>query len=221
MDRRRVTGQSLDSQRQTWTCEYRFARTDGTWAFIFDRAPDHRRYLDLVVQASKRMDSLITDALQYAKIVGGQFPLAPIQPAPLLRSIIESYPLLQAARAEVLVQEPMPSLLANEGCLSQCFSNLLHNAVKFVAPGVRPRVRVWAENRGAFVRLWFEDNGIGISPEHHQRIFGMFQQLSRDYEGTGIGLALVRKVTERMGGQVGVESELGQGSRFWVEIRRA
>jgi signal transduction histidine kinase len=70
------------------------------------------------------------------------------------------------------------------------------------------------------VRIWFEDNGIGIAKEH-QQIFKMFIRLSKGYEGTGIGLALVRKVMERMKGHVGVESELGKGSRFWIELHYA
>ena len=112
-------------------------------------------------------------------------------------------------------------MLANEAGLAQCFSNLLNNAVKFVAVGVVPQVRVSEEVRGDRVRLWFADNGIGIPAEHHKRIFEIFQRLNPNYEGTGIGLALVRKVTQRLGGQVGVESEAGQGSRFWIELRGA
>jgi len=73
---------------------------------------------------------------------------------------------------------------------------------------------------GGRVRLWIEDNGIGIAPEHHERIFRVFERLHRatDYPGTGIGLAIVRKAMERMGGSVGVESALGRGSRFWIEL---
>jgi signal transduction histidine kinase len=70
-------------------------------------------------------------------------------------------------------------------------------------------------------RIWFEDKGIGIEKEYHDKIWQMFQQLNKSYEGTGIGLALVRKVVDRMEGKVGVESEPGQGSRFWVELKGA
>jgi len=101
--------------------------------------------------------------------------------------------------------------MANEAGLAQCFSNLLANAVKFVKPGKVPHVRVSAETHGSLVRFWFKDNGIGIPFEYQERIFGMFQQLDKSYEGTGIGLALVRKTAERMDGKVGVESEPGQG----------
>jgi signal transduction histidine kinase len=71
------------------------------------------------------------------------------------------------------------------------------------------------------VRIWFEDKGIGIEKQYHDKIWQMFQQLNKDYEGTGIGLALVRKVVDRMGGKVGVESEPGHGSRFWIELEPA
>lgn len=79
-----------------------------------------------------------------------------------------------------------------------------------------------AEQRDGRVRLWVEDNGIGIAPEHHERIFRVFERLHRaaDYPCTGIGLAIVRKAMERMGGSAGVESELGRGRRFWVELPR-
>jgi signal transduction histidine kinase len=95
--------------------------------------------------------------------------------------------------------------------------------VKFVGRGVRPRVRVRGETTDGFVQLWFEDNGIGIAPESQARLFNIFTRLNRQelYEGTGIGLAIVRKAVERMGGTVGVESEEGKGSRFWVRLQKA
>ena len=94
--------------------------------------------------------------------------------------------------------------------------------MKFVKPGVKPQVRVRAESiAGGMVRVWFEDNGIGIRREVYERIFQMFQRLNPpgQYEGTGIGLAIVRKAVERMGGHAGVESELGKGSKFWIQLR--
>jgi len=111
--------------------------------------------------------------------------------------------------------------MGSEALLTQCFANLLGNAVKFVADGVKPQVRVWAEPCNEFIRVWIEDNGIGIPLHAQPRLFRMFQRLTANYEGTGIGLAIVRKVVERMGGRVGAESAPGKGSRFWVELRRA
>jgi signal transduction histidine kinase len=99
--------------------------------------------------------------------------------------------------------------------------NLIGNALKFVAPGTQPAVRICAEERGQTVRLWVEDNGIGIPAGCEAQIFGVFTRLHGDkYPGTGIGLAIVKKAVECMGGHVGVESSLGQGSRFWFELRK-
>jgi signal transduction histidine kinase len=107
--------------------------------------------------------------------------------------------------------------------LSQVVSNLLNNAVKFVAPGVKPEVLIRCQRNEGHVRLWFDDNGVGIKPEHQGRLFGMFERLHPEgkYEGTGIGLAIVRKATERMGGRVGVVSDGVHGSHFWVELPAA
>jgi signal transduction histidine kinase len=202
--------------------------------------------------ASDRMDQLIQDSLNYAKIVREELPLRPVDLAKLLHGIIESYPNLHVDKAEIRIEGELPVVLGNEAGLTHCFSNLLGNAVKFVAPGVKPRVRVWAEVKvvnerisesvsektdaepslthsltdsltGSRVRIWVEDNGIGIPKQARESIFGMFQRLHRDneYPGTGIGLTIVRKAVQRMGGQVGVESEVGKGSKFWIQLPKA
>src|SRR4029079_8649048 len=101
-------------------------------------------------------------SLQYAKIVRERIPLTPIDPLPVLRGILESYPTLQPPHVEIQIVEPLPRVIATEAGLGQCFSNLLGNAIKFVKPGKIPHVRIWTETLGDFVRFWFEDNGIGI-----------------------------------------------------------
>jgi signal transduction histidine kinase len=110
----------------------------------------------------------------------------------------------------------------HEAFLTQCISNLLSNAVKFVAPGVSPKVIVYTKPFGEDVRLVIEDNGIGIPFENQKQIFGIFQRLHANtiYPGTGIGLAIVQKAVERMGGRAGVESGVGKGSRFWLQLKR-
>ena len=116
----------------------------------------------------------------------------------------------------------MPAVVGQRSTLVQIVSNLVSNAVKFVASGNTPNVTLWAEERGAFVRLWVEDNGIGIAPEYQGRIFRIFERLHgiETYPGTGIGLAIVEKAVHRLGGRTGVESALGQGSKFWVELKK-
>ncbi|HWI57170.1 MAG TPA: PAS domain-containing sensor histidine kinase, partial [Bacillota bacterium] len=178
-------------------------------------------FLGRIQAAAERMDALIRDSLDYAKAVQHHVRLSPVDLGRLLRGLIESYPNLQAPGAEIQLLEPLPRVVGNEAALTQCFANLLGNAVKFVAVGTRPQVQVRAEPREGCWRVWVEDNGIGICPEDQERIFEMFQRLDQgNYEGTGIGLAIVRKTVERMGGRLGVESEPGKGSRFWVELKR-
>jgi CheY-like chemotaxis protein len=142
----------------------------------------------------------------------------------LLRGMLDSYPELQPSRADIQIEGRLPVVLGNEAGLTQCFSNLLGNAVKFVRPGEKPKIRVGAElvadgSQSGWTRIWVEDKGIGISREMLPRVFEMFSRGSKNFDGTGIGLALVRKVTQRMGGRAGVESEEGRGSRFWIELK--
>jgi signal transduction histidine kinase len=178
-------------------------------------------YLQRIVNAARRMDGLITDALSFSKAIRTEMHTAPVDAGALIRGMINSYPLFQPPRARIEVASDIPPVLGNEAGLTQCLSNLLGNAVKFVPKDRVPHVRVYSEHQDGMVRLWVEDNGIGIPPPMQPRLFGMFQRLSKDYEGTGIGLALVKKVVNRMGGRVGVQSEPGKGSRFWLELKRA
>lgn len=182
---------------------------------------DAREFVRRIGRGAQRLDVLITDVLNYSKIVRGEMALQKIDVEKLTRDIIDSYPDLRESGATILVQSPIPPVMANTAALTQCISNLLSNAIKFVGPGVTPQVRIRADRQADRVRLWFEDNGIGISREGQQRIFRMFQRLNpaTEFEGTGIGLTIVRKAVERMGGKVGVESEPGHGSRFWIELK--
>ena len=175
-------------------------------------------YCRRLMAASNRLDQLILDSLHYTQAVQQEPPRGPVDLSKLMSELIETYPNLSADKADIAIEAGLPVVLANESLLTQCFSNLLGNAVKFVAPGTRPEVRVRAEVKDGRAKIWVEDNGIGIPQNAQARLFQMFQKLDNSYEGTGVGLAIVRKVTERMNGAVGVESEEGKGSRFWVEL---
>jgi PAS domain S-box-containing protein len=178
-------------------------------------------YCRRIMTGAARLDRLIQDALSYSRAVLQDVPLESVDLARLIKGLLETYPNFHPEKADIAVEGQLPAVLGNEALLTQCFSNLLGNAVKFVAPGTRPRVRVRSEIQDGVARIWIEDNGIGIPTEARNRLFGMFQKLDNQYEGTGIGLAIVRKVVERMGGQVGLDSDPGDGSRFWVDLRRA
>ena len=132
-------------------------------------------------------------------------------------------PEIAATQACVEISEPLPDLWANPNVLEQVLTNLLTNALKFVPKGARPQVRIRAEDAGACCRILVQDNGIGVPPEHQQSIFGVFQRLHapEEYPGTGIGLAIVQKSIERLGGKVGVDSTPGHGSCFWFELPKA
>ncbi len=183
--------------------------------------PEGRDYLRRIIAASRRMDRLTQDVLVYSRMSRTELPLVPVDLAALVTGIVESYPQFHAELADVIVRGPFPRVLGNEAALMQCVSNLMSNAVKFVAPGVRPRVEVSAEAEAGRVRLVVRDNGIGIAPEARGKIFGIFERFHSGYEGTGIGLAVVRRAMERMGGSVDFCSEPGKGSRFCLELTPA
>ncbi len=178
-------------------------------------------YLQRISKAGLRMDRLTSDTLTYSKVARVSMPRKTVSLDKLVPEITQHYPQIEAAQAEITVASPLLPVLGNEIWLTQVISNLLGNAVKFVAQGTKPQIRIRTESRDGQVRLWVEDNGIGIKPEHQSRLFGMFERLhpnNNQYEGTGIGLAIVRKSIERMGGTVGVESDGQTGSQFWIQL---
>jgi PAS domain S-box-containing protein len=179
-----------------------------------------REYLERIVRSGGRMDRLILDILTYSRLSRRDVPLHPVALDRLVREIVQGYPALQSTRADISIPTSLPLVVGHEPYLTQVLSNLLDNAVKFVPPGTKPRIRIWSEARDGNVRLWIGDNGIGIKPEHKARLFGMFERVhpEQHFEGTGIGLAIVRKAVERMGGTTGVESDGLSGSDFWIEL---
>ncbi len=176
-----------------------------------------------ITTSAARMDALITDVLTYSRLLRSEIGLQPVNLDTLVRQVIATYPQLQANGAEIAIEGPLPTLLAHEASLTQVISNLLSNAVKFIAPGATARVHIHADEIEGDARLWIADNGIGIDPANHARIWNIFTRIvrARDYEGTGIGLSIVRKAVERMNGTIGLESVLGQGSTFWLRLRKS
>ena len=179
------------------------------------------RFLARIRTASVRMDNLIQDVLSFSRMSRLDLPLEPLDTLVIIEEIIESYPNLRASEIGILLPRELPRIRANQAALTQCVSNILGNAAKFVAPGVKPVVRIWAEQAHGRVKIWFKDNGVGIAEKDYHRIFEIFQRLDRTHEGTGIGLAIVKKAAERMGGRVGVESTAGQGASFWLDLHAA
>jgi signal transduction histidine kinase len=188
------------------------------------------------------MDAMLTDLLAFSRISQEKLDLGPVHLEAIVQTALARLETdIQKTNGRVEATGPWPTVLAHGPTLSQVLFNLVSNALKFVRPGVPPQIRIRAEEassthpsapplhplatppaQAGFIRVWVEDNGIGIAPEHQQQIFRLFLRLHRDaYEGTGVGLAIVQKGIERMNGRIGVESPPGHGSRFWFDLRKA
>ena len=169
-----------------------------------------------------RLSRFVDNVLSYARLRSGGLSLANVDLDRLVASVITEYPHVAQANAEVEIESPLLVVKAHESLLSQVLANLISNGVKFVPPSTRPRLRIWTENKASTVRLCIQDNGIGIAPADQNRIFALFSRAQTDekYEGHGIGLAVVQRAVQRMGGEVGVQSEKGKGSQFWVELQK-
>jgi signal transduction histidine kinase len=183
-----------------------------------------RFYTERIIHASERMDHLIRDLLEYSRMNLAEFELRPVN----LKTTVDDVAAMVAAtikerKAKVEFAGVFPMVRANETLLTEVISNLLINGMKFMAEGVTPEIQVTGESRAGRVRLSVRDNGIGISPEYHERIFKMFERLhtAAEYPGTGVGLAIVQRAMARMGGTLGLESTPGKGSTFWIELPAA
>ncbi|MGP1386195.1 MAG: sensor histidine kinase [Thainema sp.] len=184
----------------------------------------HLDVLQRIATNARHLAIFMSDLLSYSRFRQIEIELASISLSEVWTEVLTRLePEIQARQAQIQLQEPLPTVQANRPVLIQVLTNLLANAIKFVAEGVQPQVQVWAEPHDRYIRLWIEDNGIGIAPDQQEQIFRPFTRLhsEEDYPGTGIGLATARKGVERMGGQMGVESQAGQCSRFWITLPTA
>ena len=192
------------------------------YAPTFDAAGEE--YANRVSEAAARMDLLIHGLLEYGRLGHEDFPLESMESAAALQRVLGLFKNEIARKdAKVTVEGEWSSVVGNEKLLEIVLASLLSNALKFVASGVLPRVKMRAETRGDVVRFSVEDNGIGIAPEYLHKAFRIFERLhpGNSYAGTGIGLAIATKAAERMDGRLGLESKINHGSQFWIELPRA
>jgi PAS domain S-box-containing protein len=178
-------------------------------------------FLSRIKNSGGRMDQLILDLLKYGRLNTEELVLEVIDLEELVRKILSSFAdEISQKGAQVQLRDPLLAVKASAVILEQVLTNLLSNALKFVPGKIPPRVEIWTEPRHGIVRLYVRDNGIGIKPQYFSKLFRPFSRLvnDQDFSGTGIGLAIVSKGAERMGGSVGVESEPGKGSCFWIDL---
>ena len=181
-------------------------------------AEEEKQWLDRILGSVKRLDRMINDVLEYSRLSLNAVACEPTDVEALVRDLVQASPEFHG-RVEIV--HPLPAVRAHGPSLRQVLFNLFANAIKFVAPNATPHVRVLGEPHDGQVRLWIEDNGVGIPAERQRAIFQPFERLHHSYEGSGLGLAIVARAVERMHGKVGVESQPGRGSRFWVQLDAA
>ncbi|AXQ31154.1 hypothetical protein D0B54_21835 [Solimonas sp. K1W22B-7] len=181
---------------------------------------DADEFLQFIGSSATRMQALILDLLSLSRVGSGEFISGVVDLEEVLQQAQQNLLAEIQARDALLTHEPLPTIRGNRGQVLQLLQNLLANAMKFQRSGERPRVQVSAERAGSQWRLSVRDNGIGIAPEFHERIFQIFQRLHtiEEYEGTGIGLTLCRKIVERHGGRLWLESSPGQGATFFFTL---
>jgi PAS domain S-box-containing protein len=177
-----------------------------------DRA---HKYIGYAVEGAKRMQSLVRDLLAYSRVSAAEKVLKPVDSGAVVAAVIERLsPLIRESGAAVRAHQ-LPIVMSDELELGQVFQNLISNAVKFRADRA-PRIEIMAESEDGMWRLSVSDNGIGIDAKFGERIFQMFQRLHErgKYEGSGIGLAIAKKIVERHGGRIWFVSSVGQGTTF-------
>lgn len=181
---------------------------------------DADEYIGFITEGGKRMQTLIQDLLQLSQIETTARPLAPVDTHRIVTDALRGMAtLIREADATMTVGD-LPLVMADATQLRQVFTNLIGNALKYRRPDIPPAIRISAKRVGKCWRFAVEDNGIGIAPEYFDRIFVIFQRLhtKNEYEGTGIGLAIVKKIVERHGGRARVESVPGEGSTFFFTL---
>ncbi len=183
-----------------------------------------RHYLDDIVRSGERMEHLISDLLVYSRLGRRGIRLKPVLLDNIFTPLAEEFAgRIKDIGGKLEIANNLPAVMGDRTLLTQIFSNLLENAFTYRRVDIPPWVNVTCETEDRAVTICVRDNGIGISPEYHEKIFEIFQRLhsNDDYPGTGIGLATVKKSVEMLGGELWLESEEGKGSSFFIRLSRA
>jgi light-regulated signal transduction histidine kinase (bacteriophytochrome) len=176
-------------------------------------------FIHYAVDGTKRMQQLIQDLLTYSRIGTSDTSLETVECDAVCHLAVKNLRVSIEEKGAVVTHDSLPTVIGDKTQITQLFQNLISNALKFHGEN-SPRVHISSEQKGNEWVFSVEDNGIGIAPEFSMRIFDIFQRLhSRDrYPGSGVGLSICKKIVERHGGRIWVESEPGNGSRFYFTI---
>lgn len=185
---------------------------------------DAKAGTERIRNSAERMGRLIMDLLAYTDLSRADFRRQSVDLEAVFRDVTRIYTdEIKRTDAEISVNMPVKYVLGDRTGVERVLVNLMANALKFSNPDRALRIRVSSERKSSNVRICIADNGIGIDPKYRERIFGVFERLSSSGNsvGTGIGLAIVKRSVEKMGGVVGVDSAPGVGSSFWFELPEA
>ncbi len=180
---------------------------------------DANEFIDFAVEGAKRLDNMIKDLLEYSKISNKEKEFVSLELENILKEALMNL-VVQIEESNVVISyDPLPNVYGDEKLLVMLFQNIIGNAIKY-RRSETPKIHISAKKENDHYIISFRDNGIGIDPKHLERIFIIFQRLHRndEYEGTGIGLAIVENIVHQHGGQIWVESELGKGTTFHFTI---
>lgn len=176
---------------------------------------DGLEYLHFISAGANRAQRLISDLLEYSRVGRKNLSYGPVDVMQMMQKVEHDLHTRIEETSAVIEYENLPSVMGSESELHRLFQNLIGNALKFTAEGTTPKVCITAEDAGAYWDFSVQDNGIGIAPEHQDRIFQIFQRLHRDeYDGTGIGLAVCKKIVNHHGGELRLTSQVGAGATF-------
>jgi len=179
-----------------------------------------RHYLQRVIANAAQIESLIQNLLEFSELGSVTYTVEWVDSDALVQEVLDQFEgQIRDRNVGVNVRRPLPRVRFNRMLLQEVFSNLVGNAIKFLGDQPKPLIEIGASQPGGQYQFYVRDNGIGIEKAYHEKIFGVFQRLKEvETEGTGIGLAIVRRIVESNGGKVWVDSEKGQGSSFYFTI---
>jgi light-regulated signal transduction histidine kinase (bacteriophytochrome) len=186
----------------------------------FQLDAEGKRLLGLIRSNTKKMDQLITDILALSRVARSEHKLSKIDTTMMVMSMFNECVSQEARKKLSFIVEPMPDSHGDATYLKQVWTNLISNAVKFSSHKDKPSVRVGGYTEKGFNIFFIKDNGAGFNQEYANKLFGVFQRLHRpdEFEGTGVGLAIVQRIIRRHGGDVWGEGKEGKGATFWFSL---